>query len=82
MQEMDMKTKHISLIINHNITHIYVILCDQPLLLGIMFLRFIPGSGRSPGERNGYPLQYSYLENSMNKGVWRATVYGVSKRHD
>ena len=82
MQEMDMKTKHKSLIINHNITHIYVILCDQLLLLGIMFLRFIPGSERSPGEGNGYPLQYSYLENSMDKGAWRATVHGVAKRHD
>ena len=30
----------------------------------------IPGSGRSPGEGYGYPLQYSYLENSMNRGAW------------
>ena len=30
----------------------------------------IPGSGRSPGERNGYPLQYSCLENSMDRGAW------------
>ena len=79
MQEMDMKTKHISLIINHNITHIYVILCDQPLLLGIMFLRFIPGSGRSPGERNGYPLQYSCLENSKDWGACRAIVHSIAK---
>ena len=35
--------------------------------------RLIPGSGRSPGERNGYPLQYSYLENSMDRGVWQTT---------
>ena len=34
----------------------------------------IPGSGRSPGEGNGYPLQYSYLENSMDRGTWQATV--------
>ena len=34
----------------------------------------IPGSGRSPGERKGYPLQYSCLENSMNGGVWGATT--------
>ena len=33
----------------------------------------IPGSGRSLGERNGNPFQYSCLENSMNGGVWRAT---------
>ena len=39
----------------------------------------IPGLGRSPGEENGNPLQYSYLENSMDRGAWRATVHGVTK---
>ena len=39
----------------------------------------IPGSGRSPGEGNGYPLEYSCLENPMNRGAWRATVHGVAK---
>ena len=39
----------------------------------------VPGLGRSPGEGNGYPLQYSWLENSMDRGAWRATVHGVSK---
>ena len=39
----------------------------------------IPGSGRSPGIGNGNPLQYSCLENSMDRGVWQATVYGVAK---
>ena len=39
----------------------------------------IPGLGRSPGELNGYPLQYSCLENSMDRGAWQATVHGVSK---
>ena len=39
----------------------------------------IPGSGRSPGEENGNPLQYSSLENSIDKGAWQATVYGVAK---
>ena len=39
----------------------------------------IPGSGRSPGEGNGNPLQYSCLENSMNRGAWQAIVHGVSK---
>jgi len=34
----------------------------------------IPGLGRSPGEGNGYPLQYCGLENSMNRGDWQATV--------
>ena len=39
----------------------------------------IPGSGRSPGEGNGNPLQYSSLENSMDGGIWQATVHGVTK---
>ena len=39
----------------------------------------IPESGRSPGEGNGYSLQYSWLENSKDGGVWRATVHGVAK---
>ena len=38
----------------------------------------IPGLGRSPGEGNGNPLQYSYLENSMDRGAWQATVHGVA----
>ena len=39
----------------------------------------IPGLGISPGEGKGYPLQYSCLENSMDRGAWQATVHGVSK---
>ena len=39
----------------------------------------VPGLGRSPGEGNGNRLQYSYLENSMDRGAWRATVQGVAK---
>ena len=39
----------------------------------------ILGVGRSPGEGNGYPLQYSCLENSMDRGAWWATVDGVAK---
>ena len=39
----------------------------------------IPGSGRSPEEGNGNPLQYSCLENSMDKGLWQAAEHGVSK---
>ena len=41
----------------------------------------IPGSGRSPGEGNGNSLQYSCLENSMDRGAWRATVCGAAKSH-
>ena len=39
----------------------------------------ILGSGRSPGEGNGNPLQYSCLENSMDRGAWQATVHGVAR---
>ena len=39
----------------------------------------IPGPGRSPGEVNGNPLQYSCLENSMDRGAWGDKVHGVAK---
>ena len=39
----------------------------------------IPGLGRSPGEGDGTPFQYSGLENPMDRGAWRATVHGVAK---
>ena len=42
----------------------------------------IPGLGRSPAEGNSYPLQYSCLGNSMNRGAWKATVHGVTKSCD
>ena len=38
-----------------------------------------PGLGRSPGGRHGYPLQYSHLENSKDRGTWWVTVCGVAK---
>ena len=38
-----------------------------------------PGLGRSPGEGNGNPLQYSCLENPMDRGAWQAAVHGVTK---
>ena len=39
----------------------------------------IPGLGRSPGGGRGYPLQYSCLENPMDRGAWQAIVHGVAK---
>ena len=42
-------------------------------------LDLIPGSGRSPGEGNGYPLQYSCLENSIDRGAWWTIVHRISK---
>ena len=40
----------------------------------------VPGSRRSPEEGNGNPLQYSYLENSMDRGAWQATVHGIPQK--
>ena len=40
---------------------------------------WIPGSGRSPGGGSSNPLQYSYLENPMDRGAWWAIVHGVAK---
>ena len=42
----------------------------------------VPGLGRSPGEGNGYPLQYSCLENFMDRGARRATVSEITKESD
>ena len=42
----------------------------------------IPGSGRSPGEGKGYPLQYSCLENLMDRGAWWAVVHEVTEESD
>ena len=39
----------------------------------------IPELGRPPGEGKGYPLQYSGLENSMDRGAWQTTIHGVTK---
>ena len=42
----------------------------------------VPGSGGSPREGDGNPLQYSCLENPMDRGAWRAAVHGVAKESD
>ena len=42
----------------------------------------VPGSGRSPGEGNGNPLQYSCLGNPTDRGAWQATVHGGHKESD
>ena len=39
----------------------------------------VPGSGRAPGEGNGTPLQYSCLENPIDKGAWKTIVHGIAK---
>ena len=43
-------------------------------------LGLVPGSGRSPGEENGNPLQYSCLGNPLDRGIWRATVHEVTSQ--
>ena len=48
-----------------------------PAVLGDLGL--IPASGRASGEGNGSPLQYSYLENPMDRGAWQATVHGITE---
>ena len=53
---------------------------DQPSNTGNT--SWIPGWQRSPGEGNGNLLQYPYLENSTDRGAWRATVHGVAKELD
>ena len=53
---------------------------DQPANAGDgRDARLIPGSGRSPGGGHGNPLQYSCLENPMDRGPWQATVHRVTK---
>ena len=42
-------------------------------------LGLIPGLGKSPGEGNDNPFQYSCLENPMDRGAWQATVHGIAK---
>ena len=50
---------------------------NQPARTGDMGL--IPGLGRSPGEGNGKPLQYSCLENPMGREAWQATIHGIAE---
>ena len=53
---------------------------DPPANAGdIRDVGLMPGLGKSPGEGNGYPLQYSCLENPMDRRAWQATVYGIRK---
>ena len=52
---------------------------DKESAHSVRDLGSIPGSGRSRGEGNGNPLQYSCLENPMDRGAWWATVNGVAK---
>ena len=52
---------------------------DRESACNVKDLGLIPGLGRSSGERNGDPLQHSFLENSMSRGAWQTTVHRVPK---
>ena len=52
---------------------------DKESACNVEDLSSIAGCGRSPGEGKGYPLQYSGLENCMDRGAWQAAVHGVAK---
>ena len=52
---------------------------DKESACSVGDLGSIPGLARSPGEGNGYPLQYSGLENPIDRGAWQAAVHGVAK---
>ena len=57
----------------------YPVVKKPPVIVGMQETSSIPGLGRSPREGNGNPLQYSCLENSMDRETWWATVHGVAK---
>ena len=74
--------------VSYNMTHCSAIGASQVALVvknppanagDVRDVGSIPGSGRSPGEGNGNLLQYSCLENTMDRGAWQATVHGVTK---
>ena len=62
---------------SHRVGHDWSDLADLAAAAGD--ISSIPGLGRSPGEGNGNPLQYSYLRNPMDRGAWQATVHGVTR---
>ena len=53
--------------------------CHFPAFYNVGDESLIPGTGRSPGERNGNPLYYSCLEKPMDRGAWWAIVHGVAE---
>ena len=61
-------------------SQVALVVKNLPVMAGdVRDMGLIPGSGRSPGGGNGNPLQYSCLENSMDRKAWWATVHGVTK---
>ena len=68
-----------SFFIYHSLCHSWWLPCGLDTKESACNAGLIPGLGRSPGEGNGNPLQYSCLENPMDRGAWRDTVHGVTK---
>ena len=69
-----------SLIIGHLSFQVVLVVKDPPAKAGdVGDLGSIPGLGRSPGGGHGNPLQYTCMENPMDRGAWRATFHGTTK---
>ena len=60
-------------------SQVSLVVKNPPANAGDVEVGSIPGLGRSPGEGHGNPLQYSILENPVDRGAWRATVHGFAK---
>ena len=60
-------------------SQVVLVVKNPPASAGDVEVGSIPGLGRSPGEGHGNPLQYSFLENPVDRGAWRATVHGFAK---
>ena len=78
-----LKPKQLRYMVKYTVVYLYLGLpCDSDgkksaYTMGVP--GSIPGLGRSPGERNGNPLQYSCLEDAMDRGTWWATVHGITE---
>ena len=78
-----LEQRHLSQDPGDNRLQVGVVVKNPPANTGnIRDLDSIPGSGRSPGGGHGNPLQYSCLQNPMDRGAWRAAVHGVTKESD
>ena len=72
--------KYNSSTIQFGTSHMELVVKNPPASAGdIRDVGLIPGSGKSPGGGNESPLQYSCLENPMDRGAWQVTVHGVTK---
>ena len=65
--------------VSRRASQVALVVENLPINAGDLRDMFDPGLGRSPGAGNGYPLQYSCLENPMDRGAWWAATHGVAK---